>query len=120
MSAEGQAFCFFFSNYPSQPSRNFESVYEEIPALYCLETSDSPLLCIVTALGLAGLSHHTESSGMDIAASVWYEKALHKINNSLRDQEQAKLDQTLLVVLLLGLYEVCRTFYILVQLEAYS
>jgi hypothetical protein len=109
MSVESQAFCFFFNNYPSQPSKKFETVYEEIPALYCLGPPDSPLLCIITALGLAGLSYHTETSGMEVAASVWYEKALHKINKSLRDRELVKLDQTLLVVLLLGLYEVCTT-----------
>ena len=107
ISAESQAFCFFFTNYPSQPSRNFGSVYEEIPALYCMEASDSSLLCVVTALGLVGLSHHAQSSGMEVAASAWYEKALHKINNSLRNQEEVALDQTLLVVLLLSLYEVC-------------
>ena len=107
MSAESQAFCFFFSNYPSQPSKNFQSVYEDIPALYCLEPSDSPLLYIITALGLAGLSHHTETPSMEVAAGAWYDKALHKINSSLRDRELVKLDQTLLVVLLLGLYEVC-------------
>ena len=111
ISAESQAFCFFFTNYPSQRSRNFDSVYEEIPALYCMEASDSPLLCVVTALGLVGLSHHTQSSGMDVAASVWYEKALHKINDSLQDPEEVSLDQTLLVVLLLSLYEVCLAFY---------
>ena len=113
MSAENQAFCFFFSNYPSQPSNNFESVYENIPALYCSTPSDSPLLCIVTALGLAGLSHHTETSGMEVAAAAWYEKALHKVNSSLRDPDSVKLDQTLLVVLLLGLYEVCITLHTL-------
>jgi hypothetical protein len=44
---------------------------------------------------------------MEVAASAWYDKALHKINSSLRDRELVKVDQTLLVVLLLGLYEVC-------------
>lgn len=119
MSAETKAFRFFFCNYPSQPSKNFDSVYEDIPALYCLEPSDSPLLCIVTALGLAGLSHHTETSGMEVAAGAWYDKVLHKINSSLRDRELVKLDQTLLVVLLLGLYEICITPRTLKRLEAY-
>ena len=118
MSAEHQAFCFFFCNYPSQPSKNFDTVYEDIPALYCLEPSDSALLCIVTALGLAGLSHHTETSGMEVAASAWYDKVLQKINSSLRDRKLVKLDQTLLVVLLLGLYEVYIIHYTLKRPEA--
>jgi hypothetical protein len=43
---------------------------------------------------------------MEVAASAWYDKTLHKIHSSLRDRELVKVDQTLLVVLLLGLYEV--------------
>lgn len=66
---------------------------------------------IVTALGLTGLSHHTETSGMEVSAGVWYNKALLKVNQILRDPLLAKEDLTLLVVLLLGLYETntCRT-----------
>ncbi|RFU25708.1 hypothetical protein B7463_g10636, partial [Scytalidium lignicola] len=106
MSVESQACCFFFSNYPSQPSKNFGSVYEDMPALYYLESPDSPLQYIVTALGLAGMSHHTDTSGMEVAGGAWYYKALNTVNKSLRDRELVKLDQTLLVVLLLGLYEI--------------
>ena len=117
---ENQAFYFFSRNYPSQPSKNFKSIYEDIPALYHLEPSDSPLLYIIAALGLAGLSHHTSTSGIDIAATTWYDKALHKINNRLRDRVLAKADQTLLVVLLFGLYEVYITLRILERPKAYS
>lgn len=82
------------------------TIYESIPTLYFASGYDSPLLYIVTALGLAGLSHHTETYGMEVAAGVWYNKALHKVNQILRDRTLAKEDLTLLVVLLLGLYEV--------------
>jgi len=107
MTPESQALCFFVNNYPALSSKNFRTVYKDIPAVYCLATSDSPLLCIVTALGLASVSHHTETSGMEVAARAWYDKALHKINRSLRDADLVKLDETILVVLLMGLYEVC-------------
>jgi len=109
MAAENQASYFFFGNYSSRPSKNFRSVYEDIPALCDFEPSNSPLIYIVKALGLAGLSCHTETSGMEVAARAWYDKALQKINSSLRDRELVKGDQTLLVVLLFGLYEVCIT-----------
>ena len=105
-SAESLAFCYFVSNYPPQVSKNFDSVYQYIPDLYPSEPSDSPLGCVITAVGLAGLSHHTDTSGLEITAGTWYEKVLHKINSNLQDRELAKLDETLLVVLLLGLYEV--------------
>ncbi|KAF2806210.1 uncharacterized protein BDZ99DRAFT_573794 [Mytilinidion resinicola] len=105
ISAETQASCFFFSNYPSKSSKTYKTMYEYIPALYCTESSDSPLVCIVTALGLAGLSYHTDTSGLGTAATAWYDRALRKTNYNLRHGELAKMDQTLLVVLLLGLYE---------------
>ena len=109
MSAESQAFSFFFHNYLSQQSKNFGNAYKVIPALFYRATSESPLLCAVMALGLAGSSHHTNTSGMQAAAYAWYGKALGKINRSLGDRELVKQDQTLLVVLLLALYEVCTT-----------
>jgi hypothetical protein len=118
-SIENQAVCFFFSNDPPLPSKNVVSIYKDIPTLCCSEPSDSPLLSVITALGLAGLSHHTEGSGMKLAAGGWYNKALNKINYNLQYQELAKLDQTLLVVLLLGLYEVCITLCPLYQPKAY-
>ena len=43
---------------------------------------------------------------MEVAAGAWYNKALRKVNHILQDRDLAKEDQTLLVVLLLGLYEV--------------
>lgn len=107
ISLEHQAFCFFFSNYVSCPSKNFNTIYESIPALYLASTNDSALLYVITALGLAGLSCHTETSGMETAAGAWYNKALVKLNRTLQDPVLAKADLTLLVVLLLGLYEVC-------------
>jgi hypothetical protein len=107
VSLEHQAFCFFFGNYVSRPSKNSVTIYESIPALYLASPNDSALLYVITALGLAGLSYHTDTYGMETAAGVWYSKALHKLNQILRDPVSAKADLTLLVVLLLGLYEVC-------------
>jgi hypothetical protein len=109
ISVENQALCFFLKNYSSESSKKFGSVYNHIPSIYSSEAPDSPLLNIITALGLAGMSHHTNTSGMEVAACAWYNKALRKINHSIRDPELVKTDHTLLVVLLLGLYEVGNT-----------
>jgi hypothetical protein len=119
LSAENLGLSFFLSNYPSRPSKNFRSFFEYIPALYYSELPESPLLYIVTAIGLAGLSFHTDTSGMEVAASAWYDKALNKVNSSLRDRELVKVDQTLLAVLLFGLYEVCITLRNFQVPEAY-
>ncbi|KAK5474409.1 hypothetical protein LTR43_006403 [Exophiala xenobiotica] len=105
MFAESQAFCSFFSNYPFETSKNFKSLYEYIPALCSIAQSDSPLPCIVNALGLASRSSHADPLRVEAAASSWYNRTVYKINNSIRDCELVKLDQTLLVVLLLGVYE---------------
>ncbi len=108
MTPQSQALCFFFRNYPAlSSSRNFTTMYDVIPAVYCSAMpGDSPLFCILTALGLAGQSHHTDTAGMEVAARAWYDRALHKVNRDLRDGRRVKLDETILAVLLLGLYEV--------------
>jgi hypothetical protein len=56
---------------------------------------------------------------MEVAACAWYNKALRKINHSIRDRELVKADQTLLVVLLLGLYEVGDTLCDFQEPKAY-
>jgi hypothetical protein len=101
-----QAFYCFFRNYVSPTSKHFTTIYENIPALYQASPQDSALLHVITALGLAGLSCHISTSGLDNAASDSYNKALRRLNHNLADADSARDDMTLLVVLLLGLYEV--------------
>ena len=106
ISEDALASCFFFNNYPCAASKNCDNIYKQIPALYYSTPAKSPLRNIVTAIGLAGLSHHTNTSGLEVAGNTWYNKVLHEINSSLGEQDLARSDQTLLVVLLLGVYEV--------------
>ncbi len=46
-------------------------------------------------------------------ASREYSKVLGKINKAISDPIQAKEDQTLLIVMLLGLYEQVRSFAVI-------
>jgi hypothetical protein len=115
LDLQPQAFYCFFRNYVSPTSKHFTTIYENIPALYQASSQDSALLHVITALGLAGLSCHTSTSGLDNAASDSYNKALRRLNHNLADADSAREDMTLLVVLLLGLYEVCYTIIKLLE-----
>ena len=105
---EDHAASFFFDNYVLEPSKTCMSVYEFLPALYSRNIGKNALHCIVTALGLAGLSHHSKEEQLMADARTWYTSALHMTNNALRDPSTMKADQTLISVILLGVYEVSR------------
>ena len=64
----------------------------------------------VMSLGMVGLSNTKHASEIMIPAAEKYHLALRATNSALRDVEQAKADQTLITVMLLGLYEVDFTF----------
>lgn len=105
-SAYDQAACFFFSRYGTrQSSLQPKTLYEHLPGLYCVETGNELVKCIVTAIGLAGLSQRKHDPGMLLAADTSYNLALRQTNNALRDSTTASADETLIGILLLGLYE---------------
>jgi hypothetical protein len=106
LSVEDQATRFFFSKYGArQSSEQRRSLYEYLPELYNVDTENSSLRCIITAVGLAGLSHRRTSSEMLLAATASYNLALHQTNYALQHPMTASSDQTLISILLLGLYE---------------
>ena len=105
--AEDQASCFFFSNYV-EPANAHNSMYEYLPAMYGSTHRDSALFFVITALGLAGLSNHKCAPQLMSEATLRYDAALHLVNEMLGDPVTAKADQTLVSILLLGLYEVRR------------
>jgi hypothetical protein len=91
-----------FNDYiPDDTSRPLRKLYSEAP-------SDSALSNIITAIRVAGLSEVTEQPRLMTTANAKYAEALASIHSALRDAEKAKADETLLVVLLLGLYEEVR------------
>ena len=82
-----------------------KSVYKYIPYL-CDAFQDSALYSVITALGLAALSHCGNAPDMMSLATSNYHTALHQTRADLQDLVAVKTDQTLLNVYLLGLYEV--------------
>jgi hypothetical protein len=105
-SAEEQAICFFFSMYVTlQPTKRRRSFYAHLPKLYNVGADNHILKYIIPAIGLGGLSHRRSDPGLLRAAEAAYNKALCWTNYALCHLGTARSDQTLISVLLLGLYE---------------
>lgn len=81
------------------------TIFNELPRLYSEAPERSALSSILTALGLACLSNTLKRPEVMMKANAKYAEALTFINSALRDPVEAKNDHTLLVVLLLGMYE---------------
>jgi hypothetical protein len=106
-SVEEQAICFFFGIYATLPSTNRrQSFYAHLPKVYNERADNNILKCIVLAIGLGGLSHQRKDSELLLAAEAAYNRTLHWTNHALCHPDTASSDQTLISVMLLGLYEV--------------
>ncbi|MCJ1434236.1 hypothetical protein MMC27_003603 [Xylographa pallens] len=98
--------CYFFRNYVCEESRSSRGYFDYLPSIISSNvTVGSALIDAVISLGMVGLSNAKHASEIMIPAKERYSLALHATNSSLRDEEYAKADQTLITVMLLGLYE---------------
>ncbi|TAQ91109.1 hypothetical protein B7494_g534 [Chlorociboria aeruginascens] len=102
-SAEEQATSFFFRNYvlDDKATKHFEYLLD----VYSNEIIGNALSETIMALGMAGLSNFWRDPKIMVNAQCKYNSALRLISSRLRDIEEAKADQTLISVMLLGLYE---------------
>jgi hypothetical protein len=105
-SADDQASCFFFRNYVLEEHRYNNGNFQYLSDIYGCQQIGTGLADCVTALGMAGLANFWKSPNIMVNANMKYNSALRQISSRLRDIEQAKSDQTLVTVMLLGLYEV--------------
>ena len=112
ISLENQAIGYFFSNYVfSEPS--FQQGYNwHLPHIFNRLSADSPLSSAIASVGLAGIANTRNSRDAQSASTVQYAAALHGVNAALRSPVEATADETLITVLLLGLYEVGNTAYV--------
>jgi hypothetical protein len=101
-----QATCYFFQNYFLE---DFKGFYSCLPCVYNARPIGSALGEIIISLGMAGMSDFKKDAKLMIDANIKYMSALHNISAALRDKEEAKTDQILTSVMLLGLYEVCHS-----------
>ncbi|RFU24018.1 hypothetical protein B7463_g12321, partial [Scytalidium lignicola] len=105
-SLEFQATCFFLSNYAWEGTQSSKGLFDYIPGiLNAQESTGGALMDAVMALGLAGISiTKNGNSKIMISAKERYNRALAATNCALQTDE-AKADQTLIAVMLLGLFE---------------
>lgn len=106
ISFEDQAACHFFTNYVYSRSTFRRGYFEFLPEVFTQNSSDSPVAEIITSLGMAGLANVRRVPEAKAIANYKYASALHGVNALLRDPARATDDETLITVLLLGLYEV--------------
>lgn len=80
--------------------------YQYMSTIYANEPVGVPLRQAITAIGLAGLSNFWSAPNIMAKANSAYCSALRLVNSGLSNIEEAKSDQTLVAIILLGLYEV--------------
>ncbi len=106
LSAEDQATCFFFHNYVLPDDVVVQGNYRYLYNVYSNQEIENTLADSITALGLSGLAHFWKSSSIMFTSNITYNRALRNLSTQLRDIKTAKADQTLIAVMMLGLYEV--------------
>lgn len=108
--AEDVAAGCFFNYYvlPNSTPTDPRKLYNSLPGLYAGSPASSALSSTIVALGIASMSSSMKHPSLMMKANAKYAEALKLINSALRDPTAAKLDNTLMVVILLGLYEEVR------------
>ena len=106
---EDEATYYFFHNFVSVDYTSHYSMnayYSVLPTLHRQDSSFGVLPKIVNAIGLATISNMKHSPEVMVAASQRYAGALRAINSSIQNSSSATTDQTLMAVMLLGVFEV--------------
>lgn len=103
---EDRATCFFYKNYIFVDVDIPYDIFAYVPAI-CGQIHDTKALSsLIACIGTAGLSNLHKDHQLMRKAQKIYSFTLRHTQNLLADSSQTKEDQTLLVVLLLALYEV--------------
>lgn len=111
-SVEDQATAFFFRNYVLKEEKYHSGNFQYLTEVYGRQEVGECLSDSVVALGMVGLSNFWKASSIMSTATAKYNSALRLVSSRLRDVDEAKSDQTLITVMLLGLYEVSLLFVI--------
>ncbi|XMA11897.1 hypothetical protein WAI453_004688 [Rhynchosporium graminicola] len=104
-STDGEATCFFFRNYVLQQDMFSQGSFRYLSDIYEIEEIGSALADSVASLGLVGLAHFWRASSILAKATAKYNWALKAISSHLTTVDGAKSDQTIIAIVLLGLYE---------------
>jgi hypothetical protein len=93
--------------------------YQYLSTIYAEQTVGIPLRQAVTAVGLAGLANFWNAPNILPKANNAYCSALRLVNSGLGNIEEAKSDQTLVAIILLGLYDVQAKSILSIHLTCY-
>jgi hypothetical protein len=105
-SVPGESFAYcFFNEYVFNDTPVPTNIYDALPRLFHKASFDNPLRAVILALGMACYSNTWGVPGIMMYANLEYAKALNLVSSALRDPYEAKQDEILLIVMLLGLYE---------------
>lgn len=89
--------------------------FDYLPAVYSQSRNNDILMDAVSAIGLAGLANYRRENHVMIRANLKYGRAVQNMSASLAKMERVKDDQTLIAVMLLGIYEVIPMKKILIE-----
>ena len=107
-TSEDVAVCKFFDGFvfiPRHPDA-IRGYMECLPSLYTAASNGSLLHQAVASVSLAIAGAAPSNTRDRMLARCKFGEALQSTNRAIRDQEESVKDETLLAVLLLGLYEV--------------
>lgn len=105
ISPSDQATCYFFRNYVLE-DKSTSGSFQYLHDIYSNETVGPALADSIESLGMVGLAHFWKTPNLQFQANRKYNSALRLVSSRLRNEEEARADQTLVSVMLLGLYEV--------------
>lgn len=101
-NARDQAICQFFYQYGCDSNGSFDYVLH----LHGKSPNTGFINDMIECIGLAYMSHSRSDPRMMLEASKKHTAVLGAVNNALTSMNSAKNDETLVAVLLLGLFEV--------------
>ena len=103
---EDEATSYFFHNFVPEDPFSLALYSKVLPVLYRQESTFGTLPKIVDAIGLAGISNMKHAPNLMVTASQKYARVLRVITASIQDSKEASSDQTLVAIMLLGMFEV--------------
>lgn len=107
---EDQANWFFFNNYYEEGAGFYKGSFTDLPSIYSQLEEGNALSKAITSVGLASLSNIRNDPRARVSSRREYVSAIRLVNAALADPLEVKKDQTILAVMLLGLYEVIYAF----------
>ena len=106
---------FFFTNYACDDAPGIRGYRLWLTNAYQTEAPNEGIRAAIEAVGLAGISNISYAPAVFFESQRRYGRALAAAKSALVDPGQVGTDTTLMIVILLQLYEVCSVFWLSVS-----